>query len=316
MADPATHQRTPPELLDLLAALEEAGADRLAAVLEPWAIGAYAGLCSGQTTLQPVGDLVVWALGELPGDQERLVAVAVLLAVHAIWTEVARRDGRRRVVVLDEAWRLYEVSAAAGRVVEALDRRLAKGARKYNCGLTNATQDLDEFLATPLGRTILNNSSIKWLPGQEASAVKALGSTFGLGESETRYLEGAARGHGLLLAGRQRIRLEVRATPLEHRLATSDPEEVVAIDAEELRSGAGEAVRAWVAEVATGRAAGCLHRVVDLEGDWLAGEATVGVELVWTDAEDGTWSEWATLQLARKGRAWDVAGAVRARSAA
>src|SRR5207245_43829 len=123
-----------------------------------------------------------------------------------------------------------------------------------------------------------NNSSVKWLPGQEAGAVKALEATFGLGESETRYLEQAARGHGLLLAGRQRIRLEVRATPVEHRLATSDPEEVAAIDAEELRSGTGEAVRGWVAEVASGRA-GCLHRVVNLEGDWLAGEATAGVEL-------------------------------------
>ena len=315
-ADPATHDRTPPELLDLLAALEEAGADRLAVLLEPWAVGAYSGLCSGQTTLRPAGELVVWALGDLPGDQEHLAAVAVLLAMHTIWTEVTHRDGRRRVVVLDEAWRLYEVSAAAGRVVESLARRLAKGARKYGCGLTNATQDLDEFLATPLGRTILNNSSVKWLPGQEAGAVKALGATFGLGESETRYLEAAARGHGLLLAGRQRIRLEVRATPVEHRLATSEPEEVATIDAEELRSGAAEAVRGWVAEVATGRAAGCRHRVVDLEGDWLAGEATAGVELVWTDAEDGTWSEWATLQLARTGRTWDVTTAVRARRTA
>src|SRR5207245_2141225 len=60
---------------------------------------------------------------------------------------------------------------------------------------------------------ILNNSSVKWLPGQEPAGVKALGATFGLGEAETRYLEGAPRGHGLLLSGRQRIRLEVRATP-------------------------------------------------------------------------------------------------------
>src|SRR5439155_18120752 len=104
-ADPATHDRTPPELLDLLAALEEAGADRLAGLLEPWAVGAYSGLCSGQTTLRPAGDLVVWALGELPGDQERLAAVAVLLAVHAVWTDRVRGGGRRRGVVREWAWR-------------------------------------------------------------------------------------------------------------------------------------------------------------------------------------------------------------------
>jgi hypothetical protein len=81
--------------------------------------------------------LIVWALGDLPDEQDRLLAAAVLLAVNSTWTELSRQDGRRRVVILDEAWRIYETSEAAGRIVEGLARRLAKGARKYNAGPTN-----------------------------------------------------------------------------------------------------------------------------------------------------------------------------------
>src|SRR5439155_1458003 len=126
-ADPATHDRTPPELLDLLAALEEAGADRLAALLEPWSVGAYSGLCSGQTTLRPAGELVVWALGELPGDQERLAAVAVLLVVHALWTDVVR-GGRRAPGA--RRWR----RSTPRRCAPAPGRRCVPGSTRWPAG--------------------------------------------------------------------------------------------------------------------------------------------------------------------------------------
>lgn len=332
-ADPATHGRTPPQMADLHAALEEAGAPRLADRLDAWVFGAHAGLLSGQTTIRPKGDLVVWALGDLPGENERLLAAAVLLAVHATWTEIARKDHRRRVVILDEAWRIWETSAAAGRVLEGLARRLAKGARKYSAGLTNATQDLAEFAATALGRAILNNSAIKWLPGQEAGALPAIASTFGLTEAETKFLGSCSRGQGLTLAGRQRVRLEVRAVPEEHRLATSDPDEVARIDAEELTSAADGVVAAWVAcaagaggdagAVATGKALGdleaqepareclaCRHQVVAVEGEWMGGHASASAELTWSDGHR-TWGELVRLSLVRRGRHWLVAEAVR-----
>ena len=331
-ADPATHGSLCPELLDLHAALEEAGATALADRLEAWTVGAQAGLLSGQTSVHPDGELVVWALGDLPAENERLQAAAVLLVVHAIWTEIARQDRRRRVVILDEAWRIYETSAAAGRILEGLARRLAKGARKYNAGLTNATQDLVEFENTSLGKTILNNSAIKWLPGQEEGAVREVAETFGLTEAERKFVAGCSQGHGLFMAGRQRVRIEVRATPIEHRLATSNPEEIAGIDRQEIRRGAEMAIGGYLgllagaggeaAGVATGSALtalpvaargrrpgpalACRHRIADVEGDWMAGRATAGVELTWSDGA-ATWGEWVRLDLVRTGRQWLVA---------
>jgi hypothetical protein len=336
-ADPATHDRPPPQLLDLEAALSDAGQSQLAARLEAWTVGSHAGLASGLSTNRPEGDLIVWALGDLPPENERLQAAAVLLVVHAVWSEIARQDRRRRVVVLDEAWRIWETSAAAGQVLEGLARRLAKGARKYNAGLTNATQDLDEFAATALGRTILNNSAIRWLPGQEEAALPHVAETFGLTSTERKFLAGCPRGQGLFLAGRQRCRLEVRATPIEHRLATSDPDELAGIDAEEIRVGAESAVGGCVAflagadgdpasvatgtaldalrrlsgERARGGALACRHRLVGVEGDWMAGQASGDVELTWADGTQ-SWGELVHVELVRKGPRWLVAELLRA----
>ncbi|HLI57068.1 MAG TPA: hypothetical protein VKY26_08575 [Actinomycetota bacterium] len=335
-ADPATHDRQPPQLLDLEAALSDAGHTQLADRLEAWTVGSHAGLASGSSTSRPEGDLVVWALGDLPPENDRLQAAAVLLVVHAVWSEIARQDRRRRVVVLDEAWRIWETSAAAGQVLEGLARRLAKGARKYNAGLTNATQDLDEFAGTALGRTILNNSAIRWLPGQEEGALPHVAQTFGLTSAESKFLAGCSRGQGLFLAGRQRCRLEVRATPIEHRLATSDPEELARIDAEEIRAGAERAVGACVGllagaegdpeAAATGvalellrrqrgeRAGGgglaCRHRLVGIEGDWMAGSAEAEVELTWGDGTQ-SWGELVHVELVRRGPRWLVAELIR-----
>ena len=331
--DPATHGRTPPTLADLHAALADDGALQLAERLETWTLGGYASLLSGATSVPPEGDLVVWALGDLPAENERLVAAVALLVVHAVWTEIARQDHRRRVVVLDEAWHISETSAAAGRVLEGLARRLAKGARKYQAGLTAATQDLEDFETTALGRAILNNSAIKWLPGQEDKAIDGVAKAFGLSASERRFLLGCKRGEGLILAGRQRVRIRVEVTPEEHRLATSDPDELARIDAEEVRSAAESAVAGWArclagvdadpTEAAAGRElatltartnrtppGACSWEVLDAAGDWMAGRASAEAQLTWR-VGDRTRGELVHLELVRRGRRWLVTDTTR-----
>jgi len=312
-ADPATHDRTPPVLADLLGCLESAGAGDLATRLGPWVSGAYRGLFSGQTTVAAEGRLVVYALGDLPEEEEALMAAGILLAAQGIWRAVARGPRRRRVVILDEAWKITGASQAAGVVLQRLVRRLAKGARKYLAGINAVTQDLEEFLETPLGRTVLNNSAIRWLPGQEAQALPLIAKTFGLTEADTRFLTTAARGHGLLVFGRQRVRLGVVATPGEHRLCTSDPEELAVLERQDLGEEVDAALEAFfrvlsaasrhldadiLPEVATGPALillvaeieglvarrspiglGISYRVVELTGDRLAGRAAASLEL-------------------------------------
>ncbi len=137
----------------------------------------------------------------------------------------------------------------------------------------------------------------------------------------------------MLLTGRQRVRLAVRATPEEHRLCTSDPDEVARIDAEEIAAAAEGAASAFLgclaglsgdaAAVATGAALAlleavpatdvplaCRHRLVEARGEWMAGSATAGVEVTWTDG-GRVWGECMRLGLVRRGASWLVADVVR-----
>jgi hypothetical protein len=234
-------------------------------------------------------------------------------------------------VVLDEAWKIWQASEAAGRFLERLVKRLVRGARKYQCGLTNATQDFADLTATPLGRTILNNSAIKFVPGQETQLAE-LALALGLPDTDRAWLASAPRGQGLYLLGRQRTRLDVQATTAEHRLCTSDPEEVAAIEAAERSLAVDQALAdlfaAWslacrtgdasvLAGVATGQALGILASDVE-------GQTPVAVSTHWRvrDLGRGTGASEARVDVEvarhvrrlepRTGRPTGGAGVVRA----
>ncbi len=228
-SDPRTHRRPAPLLRDLVAALhgdKDAAAQRLAARLAPYTTGSWRGLFDGPTTTRPEGHLVVFGLRDLP---EELTAVGTMLALDAIWRQVAdpwRR--RRRLVLVDEAWRLMRDPAGARFL-----RRLAKSARKHWCGLTVVTQDVGDLLDSELGKAVVANAATQILLGQAPQAILALADAFRLSEGERAFLLGARTGEGILAAGAERVAFQPVASPTEHRLVTTSPEFLAALEAEE-----------------------------------------------------------------------------------
>jgi hypothetical protein len=85
------------------------------------------------------------------------------------------------------------------------------------------SQDINDFLGSEWGQTILANSATKLLMKQDSSSIDVISSTFKLTSGERRQLLSSEKGEGLLLALGARIAIRVEASPDEHRLATSDP---------------------------------------------------------------------------------------------
>jgi TraG P-loop domain/Helicase HerA, central domain len=224
-ADPRTHRRPAPLLRDLARILgddEDAAAQRLAARLAPYASGSWRGLFDGPTTTRPEGHLVVFGLRDL---SEELAAVGTMLALDAVWRQVADpRRRRRRLVLADEAWRLMRDPAGARFLW-----RLAKSARKHWCGLTVVTQDVGDLLGSELGKAVVANAATQILLGQAPQAVAALADAFRLSDGERGFLVGARKGEGILAAGTERVAFQATASPAEHRLITSDPAELAAL---------------------------------------------------------------------------------------
>ena len=161
--------------------------------------------------------LVVLALDDWPADQR-----PALTLLFSAWVRgLARRQPKKRLLVIDEGWLLLETSIA-GRLLAGLVRR----ARKDYLGVCFISQQADDFLNNPAGRVIASQSALKVLLRADATAIKTLARQFRLSRVEQDFLLTADRGQALLLAGSRHAIVQIVASDSEHPLITTDPREL------------------------------------------------------------------------------------------
>jgi len=218
--DPGTHDRPAPVLSDLLAVLREADEPHgLADRLSRYVSGSLGHVFSERTTASLDRPFVVFSIRDL---EEELRAVAMYLIADHVWGQVAR-DPRPRMILIDEAWLLMR-HAEGARLLSEMARR----ARKRWLGVTTITQDVEDFLHSPEGHTVLANSSVQILMRQDSSTIGLVEETFALSRGEREYLLGCRRGEALFMAKGNHIALRLEASELEDALATSSPAQLAA----------------------------------------------------------------------------------------
>lgn len=224
--DPESQKKEPPLIEDLYKSLvgtEEEKARGLAARLEKYIKGSFAGIFNQKTTVNLSNKLVVFGIRNL---EDSLRPVAMHIILDYIWT-VVKNDLKKRILVVDEAWYLMQYPDSA-----AFLRGIVKRGRKYYLGVTTITQDVDDFLETPFGKEIVTNSAIQILLKQHSAAIEQVGEVFYLSEGEKQLLLSAEKGEGIFFAGQNHVALRVIASEGEHKLITSNPEEMMKFKAE------------------------------------------------------------------------------------
>lgn len=219
--DPATHALEPPLMEDLYKALtgmEEAVARGLADRLEKYVKGSFQGIFSQKSNVNFGNQLTVFGIKNLT-DELRPTAIFIIL--DYIWTKV-KRDLRRRLLVVDEAWYLMKSEDSATFLYS-----IAKRARKYFLGLTTITQDVEDFLKSDHGKAIVSNSSLQVLMKQSSNAIEKLATTFYLSQGERHLLLTAEVGEALFFAGQNHVAMRVVASPEEHIIITTNPQEAL-----------------------------------------------------------------------------------------
>ncbi|MBI3954684.1 ATP-binding protein [Candidatus Collierbacteria bacterium] len=219
--DPATHILEPPRMEDLYKALigmEDETAKNLSARLEKYVMGSLKGIFDQQSNIDLDHPITVFTLREL-ADEIRPIVMFIIL--DYVWTKV-RRDMKRRLLIVDEAWYLmrYEDSA---KILQGFVKR----ARKYYLGVTVISQNVDDFLGSPYGKAIVTNSAMQMLLKQSPAAINQVADVFFLSQGERHMLLSANQGEGLFFAGQNHVAIRVISSPDEHALATSKPAEIL-----------------------------------------------------------------------------------------
>ena len=219
--DPETQKGEAPLIEDLyksLIGMEDERAKNLAARMEKYIKGSFAGIFNQKTTVNLKNKFVVFGVRNL---EESLRPVAMHIVLDYIWTTI-KKELKRRILVVDEAWYLMQFEDSA-----AFLRGIVKRGRKYYLGVTTITQDVDDFLETPYGKEIVTNSAIQILLKQHSAAIELVGKVFYLSEGEKQLLLTADKGEGIFFAGQNHVAIRVVASDEEHQVITSNPEEIL-----------------------------------------------------------------------------------------
>ena len=123
-------------------------------------------------------------------------ALAVILT--NILAAIEKRQGRM-IVVVDEAHRVTS-DPDAGEVLGQLVRQ----ARKHGAGVWMASQKVEDFVDTDLGRTLSATAATKVVLGVEESVVDQAAEVFRLHPEEVRALNPISPGRGVILSGQER----------------------------------------------------------------------------------------------------------------
>lgn len=231
--DPNTQKNEPPILDDLykvLLSMKDENAQELALRLEKFIKGSLAGIFNQQSNFDIKNPLTAFSVKAL---EEELRPVAMHIILDFVWTKI-RKTLKKRLLVLDEAWYIMKHEDSASFVYG-----IAKRARKYYLALTTATQDVQDFLSTDYGRAVLSNSSLQILLKQSPTEIDLVAKLFYLSSGEKQRLLGAGIGEGLFFAGLSHVGIKIMAAPFEHRLITSNPEELLKMQ-EEKQPGSQE----------------------------------------------------------------------------
>ena len=212
----------PPVLQDFQDILEGMeGADDIVLRLKKFTEGTFSGLFNNATNVVLNNQLVVFSVRDL---EDELKPMAIYSIVNYIWN-VVRSQMKRRILVVDEAWWLMQREDSAKFIFA-----LVKRCRKYYLGVTTITQDVNDFLTSPYGQAIVNNSAIQILLKQSPAAINLIQKTFMLTEGEKYLLLEGGVGEGIFFAGSKHVAIKVVASYSEDQLITSDPRQLLEIE--------------------------------------------------------------------------------------
>ncbi|MBI4022514.1 MAG: DUF87 domain-containing protein [Candidatus Andersenbacteria bacterium] len=198
------------------------GGSSIALRLERFVEGTYAGVFNRPTNIDLDKQLVVFNVRDM---EEELRPVAMYVVLGFIWNKV-RSVLKRRILVADEAWLMMQHEESAKFLFS-----IAKRARKYYLGVTTITQDIQDFLGSKYGKPIVTNSSLQLLLRQSPAAIDLLAEVFYLTDHEKYRLLESDVGEGIFFAGLKHVAIKVVASYAEDQVITSDPQQVLAIEA-------------------------------------------------------------------------------------
>ena len=187
--------------------------------------GLFGNIWSGDTNIDLKSDFILFDIHALVGGTTADTAknAQMYSILTFIWSEICRSrlTGRPLRLVIDEGHMLFGTQTDTGEtkaspISAAFVSMIARRARKYNCGLLFATQQIAD-LSTPgvkrYGDSLTTNSTYQFIFGTKANELAIIKDFFNLSDDNLKKILDFNRGQCIFRAGKDMTYLKIDANP-------------------------------------------------------------------------------------------------------
>ncbi len=178
------------------------------------------GFLDRHTQINFDNNFVCFNIGNMPKQVKPVVMYLVLDYVYM----KMKGSNNRKLLIIDEAWSLLQTAEESSYIFE-----IVKTCRKFNLGLLMITQDVADLVSSKAGHAVLANTSYTFLLRQKPAVMGNVAKTFNLSQAEKDFLITAKLGGGILILENEHQELQVISSPVEHKLITTNPDEMIKI---------------------------------------------------------------------------------------
>jgi conjugal transfer ATP-binding protein TraC len=224
--DPRTWDKTPPILSDVLDCLnryeKKATQMEISIIrslinkLDMYVSGVFS-FMNKHTNINFDNNLVCFDIGNMPKQVKPAVMFMVLDYVYM----KMKTDLSKKILLIDEAWSLLGRTEDASYIFE-----IVKTCRKFNLGLLLINQEVEGLLQSKAGKSVLANSAYTLLMRQKPAVIKDICHAFHLSTAEKQHLLTCGVGEGLLIMEDDHSKIKIKASPEEHKVITTNPNEL------------------------------------------------------------------------------------------
>lgn len=172
---------------------------------------------NGETNVDINNDFVVIGLETLGDD---LLLLGIYVAMEYIWGKAKENRTKKKVLLIDEWWKLAKNPVAAN-----YSYMMAKLVRAYSMSMVLATQQLSDIKASgaeSIGKAIIGNCSIKILMQMENSDIQTVDEILNLNNNQLNIIRRLQRGEALFTAANNDYQIKFQASENEFKLITTD----------------------------------------------------------------------------------------------
>lgn len=220
------------DLREILLAHPDVSIRQYGRVLAPWCGNTpYGQFVDRETTIEFQRPVVAFDLKGMETYPD-LQSICLFIITDFIWREVQKDRAQKKFLVFDECWKLLENEAGASFIAEVF-----RTFRKYYASAIAISQNMDDFAKSRVAGAILSNSAVKWCLTQKGADQARLKEVLQLNDNEMDLIASLHQERGLyseafLMAQDSRAVVAIDSTPLEYWIATTDPRDLAAIEAE------------------------------------------------------------------------------------